>query len=93
MIHQYLFYRKADVEYALQNSKNERTYYIAALDEFDETTRKGKKYLTWDFFTDGKHCLEIQDEKVLNIKMWLKEEFDHLIDYAKDSFGIIVEEQ
>lgn len=91
--YQYLFYRKADVEYALQNSKNERTYYIAALDEFDETTRKGKKYLTWDFFTDGKHCLEIQDEKVLNIKMWLKEEFDHLIDYAKDSFGIIVEEQ
>lgn len=67
--YQYLFYRKADVDYALQNSKSERTYYIASLDEDNETTRNGKKYLTWDFFTDGKHCLEIQDEKVLSVKM------------------------
>lgn len=91
--YQYLFYRKSDIEYALENDKTERTYYIASLDEDKETTRKAKKYLTWDFFTDDKHCLEIQKEKILSVKMWLKGDFDHLIDYAKNKYGIIVEEQ
>ena len=91
--YQYLFYRKVDLEYALENNKTERTYYIASLDEDNEMTQIAKKYLTWDFFIDDKHCLEIQNEKVLSVKMWLKNEFDHLIDYAKNQFGIIVEEQ
>lgn len=91
--YQYLFYRKSDMEYALENDKTERTYYIASLDEDNEATKKAKKYLTWDFFTDGKHCLEIQKEKILSVKMWLKGEFDYLIDYAKNKYGIIVEEQ
>ena len=90
---QYLFYRSADIEYALEHKKAERTYYIAELDEYNETTQKAKKYLQWDFFTDGKHSLEIQGEKVLSIKMWLKDEFDRLVDYAKDKFGILAKEQ
>lgn len=91
--YQYLFYRKEDIENALENNKTERTYYIASLDEDSETTKKAKKYLTWDFFNDNKHCLEIQNEKVLNVKMWLKDEFDHLIDYAKNKNGIMVMEK
>ena len=92
---QYLFYRKADIKYALENNKAEgRTYYNAPMDEDNETTQKANKYLTWDFFLDDdKRCLEIQSEKVLSMKMWLKNEFDHLIDYAKDQFGILVKEQ
>lgn len=90
---QYLFYRLSDIECALKNNKTEKTYYIASLDEDDRVTREGKKYLTWDFFTDGRHCLEIQNEKVLSVKMWLKEEFDELLDYAKKHYGIIVKEQ
>ncbi len=89
---QYLFYRKADFDYALEHNKTERTYYIAPLDEDDETTRKAKKYLTWDFFTDDKHYLEIQNEKVLSVKMWLKDEFDKLVKHARDK-GIVVEEK
>lgn len=91
--YQYLFYRKVDMDLALQRDKTEKTYYIASLDEDNDTTKRGKKYLTWDFFTDGKHCLEIQDEKVLSVKMWLKDEFDFLVDYAKNEFGILAKEQ
>ena len=92
---QFLFYRNADIKYALENNKAEnRTYYNAPLDEDNETTQKANKYLTWDFFIDDdKRCLMIQDEKVLSMKMWLKDEFDRLIDYAKDRFGILVKEQ
>lgn len=90
---QYLFYKSSDIKYALENNKTDKTYYIAELDEDDETTKTAKKYLQWDFFTDDKHCLEIQGEKVLSIKMWLKDEFDHLIDYAKDRFCILAKEQ
>jgi hypothetical protein len=97
---QYLFYRKSDIEYALENNKAEgRTYYNAPLDETKDATIKENKYLTWDFFIDenkhclDKRCLEIQGEKVLSMKMWLKNEFDRLIDYAKDRFGILVKEQ
>lgn len=92
---QYLFYRQADIKYALEKNKAEgRTFYNAPMDENNEKTQKANKYLTWDFFIDDdKSCLEIQGEKVLSIKMWLKDEFDHLIDYAKDQFGILVKEQ
>lgn len=90
---QYLFYRSADIEYALKHKKTEKTYYFAELDEDNEITKKAKKYLQWDFFTDGKYCLEIQGEKVLSVKMWLKYEFDHLVDYAKDRFGILAKVQ
>ena len=90
---QYLFYRMSDIEYALENNKTERTYYIASLDEDNETTQNAKKYLTWDFFTDGKHYLEIQNEKVLSVKMWLKEEFDKLLDYAREKYGIVTKEK
>lgn len=90
---QYLFYRTADIEYALKHKKTEKTYYFAELDEDNEITKKAKKYLQWDFFTDGKYCLEIQGEKVLSVKMWLKYEFDHLVDYAKDRFGILAKVQ
>ena len=93
--YQYLFYRRADIVYALENKKAAgRTFYNAPMDEDNETTQEANKYLTWDFFIDDdKHCLEIQGEKVLSVKMWLKNEFDHLIDYAKDRFGILVKEQ
>lgn len=71
-----------------------RTYYNAPMDEDNDGTKKANKYLTWDFFIDDdKRSLEIQGEKVLSIKMWLKDEFDRLIDYAKDRFGILVKEQ
>ena len=97
---QYLFYRKSDIEFALENNKAEgRTYYNAPLDETKDDTIKANKYLTWDFFIDenkhclAKRCLEIQGEKVLSMKMWLKDEFDRLVDYAKDKFGILAKEQ
>ncbi len=97
---QYLFYRKADIEFALENNKAKgRTYYNAPMDENKDATIKANKYLTWDFFIDenkhclDKRCLEIQGEKVLSMKMWLKEEFDRLIDYAKSQYGILVKEQ
>jgi hypothetical protein len=65
------------------------------MDEDDKSTIEANKYLTWDFFVDNedKHCLVIQNEKVLSVKMWLKNEFDHLIDYAKEQYGILVKEQ
>lgn len=92
---QYLFYRKTDIKFALEHNKAEgRTYYNAPMDEDNDGTKKANKYLTWDFFIDDdKRSLEIQGEKVLSIKMWLKDEFDRLIDYAKDRFGILVKEQ
>lgn len=94
--YQFLFYRKADIMDALKNNKAEgRTYYNAPMDEDDEITIAANKYLTWDFFFDNDdcHCLVIQNEKVLSVKMWSKDEFDHLIDYAKDNYGILVKEQ
>ena len=92
---QYLFYRKTDIKFALEHNKAEgRTYYNAPMDEDSEKTKGANKYLTWDFFIDDdKRSLEIQGEKVLSIKMWLKDEFDHLIDYAKDRFGILAKGQ
>lgn len=94
--YQYLFYKKADIMNALKNNKAEgKTYYNAPMDEDDKSTIEANKYLTWDFFVDNddSHCLVIQNEKVLCVKMWLKNEFDHLIDYAKEQYGILVKEQ
>ena len=90
--YKYLFYRKEDIETVLRGGTEKgKTYYRAKLSGDD---KEGNKYLTWDFFIDNdkKHCLTIQSEEVLSIKMWLKEEFDELVKHAKDK-GIVVEEK
>ena len=66
------------------------------MDEDKESSaRNAHKYLTWDFFIDDndKHCLEIQNEKVLSVKMWLKDEFDLLAAYAEKHYKILVKKQ
>ena len=90
--YKYIFYRKKDIETALKNDKVEgKTYYRTMLGGDD---KECNKYLTWDFFIDDddKHCLKIQGEDVLSIKMWLKEEFDELVKHARDK-GIVIEEK
>ena len=92
--YQYLFYKKTQIIDALKYNKAEdRTYYNAPLDEDNCDTIKANKYLTWDFYDNDKYCLVIQGEKVLSMKMWLKDEFELLVDHAKNQFGIMVKEQ
>lgn len=96
--YQYLFYTKDHIMNALKNNKEKgRTYYVAPMDEDKESsTQNAHKYLTWDFFIDDddKHCLEIHNEKVLSMKMWLKDEFALLVECAeKQRCGIVVKGQ
>ena len=86
---QYLFYKEFDIEQAKINGKTERTYFIAELDEDNAQTKSAHKYLTWDFYMDGKHYLQVKNEEngkienVLNIKYWTDDEFKKLMGYAK----------
>lgn len=93
---QYLFYKESDIKQATRNGKTERTYFIAELDEDNAKTKIAHKYLTWDFYMDGKHNLKVKneengkDENVLNIKYWTDDEFKKLMGYSKQ-YGISVE--
>lgn len=92
---QYLFYKEFDIEQAIRNCKTERTYFIAELDEDNAQTKSAHKYLTWDFYMDGKHYLQVKNEEngkvenVLNIKYWADDEFNMFIECAK-RYGISV---
>lgn len=94
--YQYLFYWCNDIDKARkQGPADNATYYKASIDEKTD----GKKYLQWDFYgCDTLYYLKInkeganKKEKVLSMKMWLKDEFDRLVAYAEEQHGILVKE-
>lgn len=45
---------------------------------------------TWDFYWDDAHRLPYVKGNVRNVKMWRKNDFDCLVDWAKKEFGIVV---
>ncbi len=96
--YQFLFYRKDDIEKAIKfNANDEHDYVIAPMDEDNLNTKDKHKYLKWDFFV-GKNAEQYflslsGDDIVLSVKMWHKDEFVELAEFAKDKYGIEVVEQ
>ena len=79
-----------------QGPADNATYYKASIDEKID----GKKYLQWDFYgCDTPYYLKInkeesnKKEKVLSMKMWLKDEFDALSSFAEKNYDIVVKKQ
>ena len=92
--YKYLFYTNDKIRSALENNETDKTYFEVRLEEDENIT---KKYLTWDFYGDGKHFLHVKngdkEEEVLSIKYWTKDAFEkHLVEHAK-RYGISVEPQ
>lgn len=97
----YLFYWFADVMNAIKQGsvnkpKNKDAAYFTktSLDSKNET----HKFLNWDFYVNGNHCLSIYNEetdkieRVLSMKDWDKVEFGGLKKYACEHYRIRVEE-
>ena len=58
-------------------------YEYAATYEYDGKEASGIVTGNWDFYRDDKHCLDLNGQKVVMLKMWRKSTIEGLIKYLE----------